>query len=205
MNTNIKQQLELEDVVLLGRTFAEYNEFFSLQQLDLSHTKTLDLCSGRSSSTTHSTSEAFLSFRALLRGKCGSIRWPISERSGRSIWSNRGRCVLPAAYARQRGAWCGSAQVRPGLVPHIAPLPRSLCASPSTGALAPASRRGPPGWCCMMYGTSPALQVLWVVAECRMVWERRHLACRAPGRARCPCSRIHYHSRLGHYPSYLCR
>ena len=45
----MKQQLELEDVVLLGRTFAEYNEFFSLEQLDLGHAKTLDMCSGVSS------------------------------------------------------------------------------------------------------------------------------------------------------------
>lgn len=45
----MKEGLELKDVALLGRTFAEYNEFFSLHDLNLNGEKILDVAGGVSS------------------------------------------------------------------------------------------------------------------------------------------------------------
>ena len=45
----MKEGLELEDVVLLGRTFGEYAEYFSLRDFDLSRERLLDMASGVSS------------------------------------------------------------------------------------------------------------------------------------------------------------
>jgi hypothetical protein len=45
----MKEGLELQDVALLGRTFAEYSEFFSLRDINLSGEKVLDIGAGVSS------------------------------------------------------------------------------------------------------------------------------------------------------------
>ncbi|HJQ35283.1 MAG TPA: hypothetical protein VJ866_24240 [Pyrinomonadaceae bacterium] len=45
----MKEGLELEDVVLLGRTFEEYAEYFSLRDFELGSERLLDMASGVSS------------------------------------------------------------------------------------------------------------------------------------------------------------
>jgi hypothetical protein len=55
----MKEGLELQDVVLLGRTFAEYSEFFSLHDLNLSGEKVLDVGAGVSSFCAEATEKGY--------------------------------------------------------------------------------------------------------------------------------------------------
>ncbi|MFN7141275.1 MAG: hypothetical protein ACK4UN_18260, partial [Limisphaerales bacterium] len=55
----MKDGLELDKVVLLGRTFDEYSRYFGLQETDLRGKKILDVASGVSSFTAEANAQGF--------------------------------------------------------------------------------------------------------------------------------------------------